>query len=52
MVDPRDGTIVRFIRSTELVGDYEAPPGRYGAPGGWVLQLECNTGRPVGVVPR
>jgi hypothetical protein len=51
MVDPRDGTRVRFINAT-WYGDYVVPAGRYGAREGEVLRLECNTGRVLGLVPR
>ena len=51
MVDPRDGTEVRFVFSTSY-GEYELPAGRYGARAGELLRLECNTGRVIGLVPR
>jgi hypothetical protein len=51
MVDPRDGTELRFI-SSKWYGDYAVPSGRYGARPGEVLRLECNTGRVIGLVPR
>jgi hypothetical protein len=51
MVDPRDGTEVRFLFSTSY-GEYELPAGRYGARPGELLRLECNTGRVMGLVPR
>ena len=51
MVDPRDGTEVRFVFSTSY-GEYEPPAGRYGARPGELLRLECNTGRVLGLVPR
>lgn len=52
MVDPRDGTQIRFIRSVGARGDYEVPNGRYGTGTAGVLRLDCNTGRAIGVVPR
>ena len=51
MVDPRDGTEVRFVFSTSY-GDYEVPAGRYGAGAGDLLRLDCNTGRVIGIVRR
>ena len=51
MVDPRDGTEVRFVFSTAY-GDYEVPAGRYGAGADQLLRLECNTGRVIGLVRR
>jgi hypothetical protein len=51
MVDPRDGTEVRFVFSTSY-GDYEVPAGRYGTGAGELLRLDCNTGRVIGLVRR
>jgi hypothetical protein len=51
MVDPRDGTEVRFVFSTSY-GDYEVPAGRYGVGAGELLRLDCNTGRVIGLVRR
>ena len=51
MVDPRDGTEVRFVFSTSY-GDYEVPAGRYGAGAGELLRLDCNTGNVIGLVRR
>ena len=51
MLDPRDGSEVRFLFSTSY-GEYELPVGRYGARPGELLRLECNTGRVIGLVPR
>ncbi|HSN55915.1 MAG TPA: hypothetical protein VLT32_14680 [Candidatus Sulfomarinibacteraceae bacterium] len=50
MVDPRDGTRLRLVRSSDGEGDYEVPPGRYGVGPGESLRLDCRSGRPVGVV--
>lgn len=52
MVDPRDGTRVRLVRSGESQGDYEVPAGRYGVGEGELLRLECGTGQAVGIVQR
>lgn len=51
MIDPRDRAELRFVFSTTY-GDYEVPPGRYGARANELLRLECNTGRVIGLVPR
>ena len=51
MIDPRDRAELRFVFSTSY-GDYEVPPGRYGARANELLRLECNTGRVIGLVPR
>ena len=52
MKDPRDGTVITFLRSTTAVGDYNVPSGRYGVGPGELLRIECNTGRVVGIVRR
>jgi hypothetical protein len=52
MVDPRDGTVITFLRSTTTVGDYDVPSGRYGVGPGELLRIECNTGRVVGITRR
>jgi hypothetical protein len=52
MVDPRDGTVITFLRSRMDVGDYDVPSGRYGVGPGELLRIECNTGQVVGVVRR
>ena len=50
MVDPRDGTEIRFVRSEGGVGDYEVPSGRYGIGSSELLRLYCETGEVAGVV--
>jgi hypothetical protein len=52
MVDPRDGTTLKLIRSKDGRGDYEVPPGRYGVGEGKLLRLDCATGRIVAIVKR
>lgn len=52
LVDPRDGARLAMVRSSGGVGDYEAPPGRYGVGPDRLLRVECATGRPLGVVRR
>lgn len=52
MVDPRDGTRLRLVRSSGTRGDYAVPAGRYGVGGGELLRLDCATGEAVGVVRR
>lgn len=52
MVDPRDGTSLRLVRSANGLGDYEPPAGRYGVGSGQLLRLECASGKTVGVVAR
>jgi hypothetical protein len=50
--DARDGTPVRMFRAGEGLGDYEVPASRYGVAGSELLRIDCNTGRPLGFVPR
>jgi len=52
MLDPRDGTVITFLRSRIDVGDYDVPSGRYGVGPGELIRIECNTGRVVGIVRR
>lgn len=52
LVDPRDGTRLTLIRSADGEGDYEPVPLRYGLSGGELLRVECESGRPLGVVER
>ena len=52
MRDPRDGTALRMVRSGVQQADYEVPGSRYGVGSTELLRLECNTGRPLGIVRR
>lgn len=52
LVDPRDGTEVRFGNSVPAYGDYEVPTGRYGVKPGEALRIECNTGKVLAVATR
>jgi hypothetical protein len=52
MVDPKDGTKLTLVRSSNGMGDYEALEGRYGVGKGQLLRLDCANGRPMGVVKR
>ena len=51
LVDARDGTRIRLVMSREGWGDYAVPTGRYGVGDGFLLRVECTTGRPLGIVP-
>lgn len=52
MIDPRDGTRIRLVRSGSEQGDYAVADERYGVgPGEW-LRLDCATGRVIGIVSR
>ena len=54
MVDPRDQTRLRLVRSAPLGnlhrGDYEVPRGRYGVGQNELLRLDCETGQVIGIV--
>ncbi len=52
MVDPHDGTKLTLVRSSNGMGDYEVPEGRYGVGKGQLLRLDCANGRPMGMVKR
>jgi len=52
MVDPRDGTTLRLVRSANGAGDYEPPAGRYGVAADQLLRLDCASGKTIGIVPR
>ena len=52
LVDPRDETRIRLLRSDAGRGDYLVPDGRYGVRPDEALRVDCPTGRVVGVVPR
>ncbi len=52
LVDPRDGTQLRLVRSRGSDrGDYRAPGGRYGLKAGELLRVDCRTDRTIGLVP-
>jgi len=52
MVDPRNGTRLTLVRSSEGQGDYEVPPRQYGVGEGEVLRIDCATGRTIGIFKR
>ncbi|MCB1009562.1 MAG: hypothetical protein KDB94_11800 [Acidobacteria bacterium] len=52
MVDPRDGTTLRLVRSANGAGDYEPPAGRYGVGSDQLLRLDCASGKTIGIVAR
>jgi hypothetical protein len=55
MIDPRDNTRLRLIRSVQMAGmvrgDYEVPDGRYGVGENELLRLDCESGQVLGIVP-
>jgi hypothetical protein len=53
LVDPRDGARLVLYRSREGArGDYQAPPGRYGAGAAELLRVDCASGAAIGIVRR
>ena len=52
LVDARDGTRLRLVRSQEGRGDYEVSGERYGLGTGDLLRIDCTTNSAVGIVPR
>ena len=52
MKDPRDGTEIQMIRSSNSHADYQVPPGKYGVGDRELLRLNCATGEVIGVVKR
>lgn len=52
LVDPRDGTMLRLVRSTGGKGAYEVPDQKYGVRTGELLRIDCATGRGMVVVKR
>jgi len=51
LVDPKTGTQIRLLRSSEGHGDYAVTDGRYGVGAHEVLRIACATGKPVGIFP-
>lgn len=52
LVDPRDGTRLELVRSSNGKGDYEPPAARYGVSSKQLLRIDCATGHPIGIVGR
>ena len=52
LVDPRDDTRIRLLRSAAGRGDYVVPEGRYDLGSQEALRVHCPTGRVLGVVRR
>ena len=50
MHDPRNKTEIRMVRAANGQADYKVPDGRYGVGKHQLLRLDCNTGRPLGIV--
>jgi hypothetical protein len=50
MHDPRNNTEIRMVRAANGQADYKVPDGRYGVGAHQLLRLDCNTGRPLGIV--
>lgn len=53
LVDPRDGTRLRLVRSEKGTrGDYEVAGVHYGVGDRDLLRVDCTTNRAIGIVPR
>jgi hypothetical protein len=52
LVDPRDGTPLKLVRSEPGFGDYSVPIGKYSVGTQELLRVESNSGRPLGVVKK
>jgi hypothetical protein len=52
LFDPRDATRIVLVRSAGGRGDYEVPPGRYGAGPRELIRLDCGSGTVRGIVSR
>ena len=52
LIDQRNGTTLRLERSVPGRGDYEVPPGHYGAQAGDLVRVDCRTLQPIGLVRR
>ncbi len=50
MHDPRNNMEIEMVRAAQGQADYRVPDGRYGVGAGQLLRLDCNTGRPLGIV--
>ena len=53
LLDPNDRAKLVLVRSEKgSRGDYEVPPGKYGAGPNDLLRINCKTGGVIGMVPR
>ncbi|UJH91725.1 hypothetical protein LZ575_03310 [Antarcticibacterium sp. 1MA-6-2] len=52
LIDPRDGTQLMIIRSSNSIGDYLGPEGKYGLRRKELLRINCKTGEVIGIVKR
>lgn len=50
MIDNRDGTEIILVSAARGLGNYRVPEGKYGVKKGEFLQLECSTGKVIGIV--
>ena len=50
MRDPRNNTDIKMVRAANGEADYKVPAGQYGVGAHQLLRLDCNTGRPLGIV--
>ena len=52
LLDPRGDVRLTLVRSLTREGDYAVSAGGYGLGSDELLRIDCNTGRPLGVVRR
>jgi hypothetical protein len=50
LVDPRDGSRITLVRSSDGLGDYSVASGKYGVGTGQLLRVNCSDGQPIGIV--
>ncbi|MBW2937414.1 hypothetical protein KXJ69_04815 [Aureisphaera sp. CAU 1614] len=50
MIDPRDGTEILMVSAENGFGNYKVTPPKYGVQPGELLRLDCQTGKPIGIV--
>jgi hypothetical protein len=50
MRDPRDNSLIKMVRADNGQADYKVADGQYGVGEHQLLRLDCNTGRPLGIV--
>jgi hypothetical protein len=52
LLDPRDRTELRLVRSIMGKGDYAVPNGKYGVGPDELLRVDCASGQPMKIVRR
>lgn len=52
LLDPRDRSELRLVRSAMGKGDYDVPNGKYGVGPDELLRVDCSTGQAMKIVQR